>query len=112
MEQAKFLSLAEEKYGDKVAAKQITCDDKVKEHLGDEFTDAIENYPAQAWTQDGVCPECNSQLGGLFGTFTWSIVHGCGVCVACNTSFRYYHYPLEDSNQRLKAFALTGWMTD
>ena len=40
------------------------------------------------------CPKCRSDLGGLFGTFNWGLVHGTGYCSKCENQiiFRCYHY--------------------
>lgn len=37
------------------------------------------------------CPGCDAKLTGLFGTFTWRIVHGEGCCGNCGYPARAYH---------------------
>lgn len=104
-----FLNLAKSRYGDKVIIKKITYKGNArKKDLV--FAKAVKAYPEQAWVKEGICPECDAELGGLFGTFTWSIIHGIGYCALCEkTEFRFYHYPLEESNQKIMAFALIGF---
>ena len=104
-----FLNLAKSRYGDKVIIKKITYEDYAgKKDLV--FAKAVKAYPEQAWVKEGICPECDAELGGLFGAFTWGIIHGIGYCAQCKKAeFRYFHYPLEEGYQKFMGFALIGF---
>ncbi len=39
----------------------------------------------------GKCPMCDSDYGGIFGTFTWGMAHGEGHCSNCKYPFRAHH---------------------
>lgn len=38
------------------------------------------------------CLSCGRTLGGLFGSFTWTMVHGEGRCSNCDYPARALHY--------------------
>ena len=106
-----FLNLAKNRYGDKIIVKRIGFVYRGNTRKKDlVFAKAIKKYPEQAWVKEAKCPECDAELGGLFGSFTWGIIHGIGYCSKCEkTEFKYYHYPLEKSYQKIEAFALIGF---
>lgn len=39
----------------------------------------------------GICPGCDSKLGGMLGTFMWGLAHGEGYCSSCNYPCRGSH---------------------
>ncbi|MHC4644204.1 MAG: hypothetical protein ACYTBJ_01785 [Planctomycetota bacterium] len=49
-------------------------------------------FQAFAQTEDGKCPNCDTPLGGLLGSFAWSIAHGEGRCSSCGWPCRAIHY--------------------
>jgi hypothetical protein len=56
------------------------------------------------------CPRCGHDLGGIFGSFNWGIIHGVGYCTECETSpmFRWYHY-VGDLKEPIKFWELVGF---
>jgi len=69
----------------------------------------MERYPAQAWlVTDYKCPNCDADLFGLFGSFTWGMIHGIGFCSHCKkVELRYYHYPIK--NKRFELLSVCGF---
>lgn len=66
------------------------------------------NYRA-VWIIDNKCPKCKSDLGGLFGSFEWGLVHGSGRCSECKkVSIQYYHY-VGNCKYPIQAFSLIGF---
>ena len=109
MKKDEFRRLALDKYGDKILVQQIKPGDKVKE-AQPKFAEAIGNYPAQPWLVGDKCPECGADLGGLFGSFAWSMIHGIGYCNSCEkVELQLYHYPIEGSHKRFTGYSLVGF---
>ena len=92
-----FYKLAEEKFGEKFTYAGITITDEslisLNETFKSDFTvEDFENYK-QVWLLKPECPNCGSELEGMFGSFKWALVHGEGYCSECNkVTFTYYHY--------------------
>ena len=105
-----FNKLVLERYGDKVSISGIeNLSDEIVGLYGQAWVYAAHEYPEKAWLREPKCPECDTELGGLFGVFTWGIQHGCGYCSHCGkVSFRFYHYPLEGSSHRFTGYAVIG----
>lgn len=47
---------------------------------------------------EGKC-SCGRWIGGVFGSFTWGIVHGEGFCGACRRPARAYHFLKDPSGE-------------
>lgn len=60
-----------------------------------EFAAPIYNNEEDRFTGTMVCLKCGSYLNGVFGSFTWGIVHGDFTCSKCGWPGRAYHY-IED----------------
>ena len=68
----------------------------------------FENYKA-VWLLEPKCPNCGETLNGLFGGFTWGIVHGHGYCDYCKkVNIQLYHY-IKDSKKPILAYSLIGF---
>jgi len=66
------------------------------------------NYKA-VWILDEKCPNCGSDLGGLFGSFQWGLAHGNGYCSECKkVSIKFYHY-IKDCKLPIRAYSLIGF---
>lgn len=52
-------------------------------------------------TRDQTCPGCGKAITGFFGTFTWGIVHGHGMCANCGWPVIGFHYINDKSGKRL-----------
>lgn len=108
-----FYKLACERFGaDKFTDKVITFTDETLRKFNADTNSSvtredIESY-RQVWLLKNVCPKCGSELGGIFGSFEWGIVHGCGYCSECKTSFQLYHY-FGNSKTPVRAYALIGF---
>lgn len=102
-----FQKACVDRYGDKVRVSKILhIDENVRIKLGDEWADAVLEYPAQVWLNESKCPECNAELSGLFARVDWTLVHGVCYCTSCKkVEFVYYHYPLK-GGERLCAYSL------
>lgn len=44
------------------------------------------------WVEGNKCPSCDTELGGITGSFCWDLTHGEGHCGVCTYPVRYYHY--------------------
>lgn len=108
-----FYNLACERFGEdkftveSIQVTQESLDRFNKEHGSFVTADEVKSY-RQVWLMKSICPKCGSNLGGLFGTFEWGIVHGCGHCSECGTSFQLYHY-FGDCKIPIQAYALIGF---
>lgn len=113
-EKEEFFKLAKEKYGSKIAVNRISFREgdleKYNEHMKTDFTlEDFYNYGEHAWViNSNKCPECDMDLGGLFGMFTWGIVHGEGRCDNCGTAFRLYHY-MKENTKPVELLSLIGF---
>jgi hypothetical protein len=108
-----FYNLATKEFGEKFSIKPVLVSDEIISAFNEQTNSHItrEDVAAyrQVWLLEPVCPKCNSELDGLFGSFDWEVVHGCGRCTACNeTHFRYYHY-IGSSKFPIQAYALIGF---
>jgi len=111
-----FIKLAREKFGDKVSSRPIKVDDEIiseiNEKMGLNITKQdFEDYnkKGNVWLLEDKCPNCGSDLLGLFGSFQWGIQHGVGSCSHCNeVLFQYYHY-IGDSKIPLKILSVCGF---
>lgn len=79
-----------------------------EEHNSNLALEDFSNYKA-VWITDSKCPKCGSELGGLFGSFEWGLIHGSGRCGECKkVSIQYYHY-IKDCKYPISAFSLIGF---
>jgi hypothetical protein len=108
-----FYKSACSKFGDDkftILPIQVTDENLENFNIGEEFPitkDDLESYRA-VWLLKPICPKCSSELNGLFGSFSWGIVHGVGKCSDCGTLFRLYHY-IGHAKKPLTAFSLEGF---
>lgn len=113
-EKEEFFRLAKEKYGSKIVVNRLSFRDgdleKYNEKMNSSFTaEDFYNYGEHAWIiNSNNCPECNEDLGGLFGTFVWGLVHGEGNCSRCGIAFRLYHY-LKENTKPVELLSLIGF---
>jgi len=67
----------------------------VDEGTGRWLQEAGGEWPALVEALDAAstekCVDCDYQLGGLLGTFTWGIANGQGHCSQCGFPYLYYH---------------------
>ena len=108
-----FYLAATEKFGEKFTIKPI----QIKEEYIQKFNDFhggtctkedFENYKA-VWLLEPVCPSCGKDLNGIFGGFTWGLVHGNGYCGYCkNVNIQLYHY-IKDSKKPFSGYSLIGF---
>ena len=110
MNSEEFAEAAKEEFGDKVRFQPITVKLDTEQLAKLPWTkEEIETYPKQVWLLAEQCPVCGMKLSGLFGSFTWGMVHGEGTCGHCNkAAFRYYHYIVK-GKRPLLAYALIGF---
>ena len=109
-----FAKLAIEKYGDKVFCCSIKTSQNTLDRINTVFESIplitqkdFDDYGKYVWLRDDKCPECDADLLGLLGSFSWGIVHGIGNCSHCNkTMFRYYHYI---NGAKFNMFSLEGF---
>lgn len=109
-----FYKVASEEFGEdkfSISGIQISQENLDKfnsEHSCNLTIEDFDSYKA-VWVLSGKCPNCDSELGGLFGSFTWGIVHGNGYCNECKkTSFQLYHY-VKDCKYPIQAYSLIGF---
>ena len=108
-----FYDLATKEFGEKFTIKTIQMSDEDLVKFNTEFNcnvtiNEIQEYE-QVWLLEDKCPQCGSELFGLFGSFTWEIVHGIGHCSECKSvQFRYYHY-IGDCKSPIKALSIVGF---
>lgn len=108
-----FYKAATEKFGEKFTIKEIQVTDEQLDNFNAQSTvkitrENIQEYK-ECWLLENKCPNCGAELGGLFGSFEWGIVHGVGKCSECNeVSFRLYHY-IGGSRIPIEAFSLIGF---
>ena len=110
-----FYKLAEEKFGEKFSYNGIRISEVSLKKFNAEYNSTLtkedfENYK-EIWLLENKCPNCGSDLGGIFGAFIWGIVHGEGSCSECNkVYFRLYHYVnREKCPEPIQAFSLIGF---
>ncbi len=78
------------------------------EHKSNLTKEDFSNYKA-VWIINKKCPRCDSELGGIFGSFEWGLVHGSGRCGNCRrVDIKYYHY-IKDCKYPIQAFSLIGF---
>lgn len=117
LEHEGFAKRANEKYPGKFYDGVLEVSDETLQELNETIKpdppltrEDFINYGPQLWLLEPKCPECNSDLGGFLGTFSWVIEHGVGECCECGLLFRYYHYiRAGDSKTRLNGYALRGF---
>lgn len=108
-----FLELAEKEFGKKFSYHGIHVSDEnlTKFNQDREYhltSEDFLNYK-QIWLVENKCPNCGSPLGGLFGSFRWSLTHGVGYCSECKkVDFRLYHY-IGDCKTPITAYSLIGF---
>lgn len=107
-----FAENAIARYGDKVNFNKINVSqeniDELNSHGYNIKKEDFENYK-QVWLLEGKCPECGSELMGLFGSFEWGLRHGEGLCSSCKkVYFQYYHY-IGESKKPLELLALSSF---
>jgi hypothetical protein len=116
-----FSNHAVEKFGDKIVIKTLNISneeiEKINLQLKESGTDYdqeltikdFEDYGSQVWLIGTKCPECDSELLGLFGSFEWGIQHGIGHCGNCDeVTFRYYHY-IGNCKRPFRIFSIVGF---
>ena len=75
-----FYNTACAKFGeDKFTIKPIDVSDEYLEHFNSAFAstvtmDDVISYKA-VWLLKPICPKCESELDGIFGTFEWGLAH-------------------------------------
>ena len=108
-----FYNMAVEEFGEKFTIKTIQISDNDLMKFNSEFQsnvtrNEIEEYK-QVWLLENKCPKCGAELFGIFGSFTWELVHGYGYCSECKSvQFKYYHY-IGDCKHPIKALSLSGF---
>jgi hypothetical protein len=113
METDEFARLAIDRFGDKVIYSGLVVNEvdlnlynaeNSTNHTAEHFL----NYK-KVWLTENKCPNCGTELLGLFGSFTWGIIHGMGFCSSCKKAeFQYYHY-INDNRVPLKLLSLEGF---
>jgi len=87
VDEDEFFERAVKEFGDKFSNFGIVCSDESlvkfnEQHNCHLTSEDLINYK-QAWLKESKCPNCGTDLGGLFGTFVWGIIHGEGFCSEC-----------------------------
>lgn len=119
-----FFDAAVKEFGNKICVNFITISDENLDLLNEyrkESHDKISPVPyepltqqdliayeKQVWSIGNKCPKCNSDLGGILGSFVWGFVHGQGRCSDCGTQFQLYHY-VKKGTEPLMLFSLIGF---
>jgi len=114
MNEEEFINLAKEKFGDKIIVSHLRVSDSDLNKLNKIYENHVThedliNYGTHVWLAKEKCPNCNSDLTGILGTFKWGIVHGQGFCSHCNSiEFRFYHY-IGDPKLLVQLFSVIGF---
>lgn len=121
MDRVEFLYAAVGKFGKRISLAPMNFPghrftikaQSLSQPDNEELVKGMSSYPLQAWLlpKEGeelmTCPECNTAISGLFGSFEWGIIHGIGFCNKCKkVEFRYYHYV---GKICLQAWAVAGF---